>query len=522
MKPSSGRYVLLKKIAIGGMAEIFLARRLSLGGFAKFVVIKRLLPEHRGRKAFEQLFLTEARITAALDHPNIIHLHDLGWLDDTYFMAMEYVHGASAAEMMALAAKRGLRVPLEVALQLGRCVAEALHYGDVSEDLDGQPMRVVHHDVSPHNIQVGFNGQVKLLDYGVATQVGHPAPGGRRGKFAYMSPEAIKRRPDLDPRCDLYSLGVCLFELCLGRRLFKGNTPDETRQRAMIGRIPAPTSVEADFPPALEAVLMRALARDPDQRYPHGKALADDLAQVAAQLKLELSMSRVQAFMQTLYGELVGLRREELRQLALASTPRETQEPAAAPPAPQAAAPEPPAPTSPSQMEASVAEAISKAVPIDERTPSPVEQNLGLSSQDRQRVEAAAQAAVQAGLSAPAQRLDLSELPVGANDADEADWDGGQSKGSGSPAASADAQSADDPAQAPAAPPASAPSEPQTLPTVPTNDAAAGSDAAPSAGGPPSDAVPQRKGVSPGLVFFLLLMAAGLAFLAGYASKSLG
>ncbi|MCA9527352.1 MAG: serine/threonine protein kinase, partial [Myxococcales bacterium] len=189
MKAQFGRYVFLKKLAVGGMAEIFLARRLSFGGFARFVVLKRLLPEHRGRKAYERLFLGEARITALLDHPNVISLHDLGKLDDAYFMAMEYIHGLSGAELMAAAARARTPVPVGVALRLAMCTADALQYCAEGIDLDGQTFGVIHHDVSPHNIQVGFDGAVKLLDFGVATQVGRPAPAGRRGKFAYMSPE---------------------------------------------------------------------------------------------------------------------------------------------------------------------------------------------------------------------------------------------------------------------------------------------------------------------------------------------
>ncbi|MHC4837676.1 MAG: serine/threonine-protein kinase [Planctomycetota bacterium] len=272
MKARFGRYVFLKKLADGGMAEIFLARRLSFGGFAKFVVIKRLLPEYRGHRTYEKLFLAEARTGALLNHPNIVSLHDLGSLDDAYFIAMEYVDGLSGAELMNWAQYRKRPLPIGVALRQVVGVAEALEYCSSAPDLDGNPLQVIHHDISPHNVQISFEGAVKLLDFGVATRQGAHAPGGRRGKFAYMSPEAIAKQP-LDHRSDLYSLGVVLYELTTGRRLFKGKDAAETRALATQGEITRPTTVDAYYPESLEEVVLKALARDKDERFQHARAL---------------------------------------------------------------------------------------------------------------------------------------------------------------------------------------------------------------------------------------------------------
>ena len=321
MKAQFGRYVFLKKLAVGGMAEIFLARRLSFGGFAKFVVLKRLLPEHRGRRAYERLFLTEARITALLDHPNVISLHDLGKLDGAYFMAMEYVHGVSAAELMAAAARARAPIPLGVALRIIQSVAEGLHYCVEKPDVDGRSLGILHHDISPHNIQISFDGAAKLLDFGVATQMDRPFPAGRRGKFAYMSPEALNKM-DLDPRSDLFSLGVCLYELTVGRRLYKGASVDETRAKAEAGTYRTPTEVRADYPPMLEAIVVKALERKPELRYQDAQTLIFDLENASRALRADTSVEATLRYFKDLYGTEIERRRRELHALAVASTPR--------------------------------------------------------------------------------------------------------------------------------------------------------------------------------------------------------
>ena len=284
MKAKFGRYIFLKKLAVGGMAEVFLARRASFGGFSKFVVIKRLLPQHKGRAAYEQLFLTEARTGAILHHPHIAGLYDLGKLDDHYFMAMEFVHGLTLSDLHAASAERSVPVPPGVVAGLGIAIAEALHYAHEALDDAGEPMRVLHHDITPQNIQISFDGDVKLLDFGVATRVGQPVSGGRRGKPGYMSPEAL-RRDALDARSDLYSLGVVLWELATGKKVPRGpeGTPegavDDAWQPDPLG---APTTLVPDFPKPLEAALMAAVSKDVSARPDDGSAFARALRLPAA------------------------------------------------------------------------------------------------------------------------------------------------------------------------------------------------------------------------------------------------
>lgn len=315
MQSQFGRYLILKKIAVGGMAEIFLARRVSLGEFSKFVVIKRLAPEYQGKRSFERLFLGEARLTARLSHPNIVQVHDIGQAEGAYFMAMEYIHGVSSAEMMSKAAQLKRPVPLAVAIGVTLAVARALEYCGQALSYEGEPLDVLHHDVSPHNIQVRFDGEVKLLDFGVATQHQGDTTTSRRGKFAYMSPEAYGRVP-LDGRSDLFSLGVVLYELSMGRRLFKGRTQEETRLRAEQCLITPPREVHAKFPAELEAVIMRALAKDREQRFLDFSELCAALEDVAKTLKFDVRPQRISKYLQDLYGAEVGERTQHLQALA--------------------------------------------------------------------------------------------------------------------------------------------------------------------------------------------------------------
>ena len=315
MHAQTGRYMILKKIAVGGMAEIFLARRVSLGDFSKFVVIKRLAPEYQGKRSFEQLFLNEARLTARLSHPNIVQVHDIGLNDGAYYMSMEYIHGITAAELMSRAAQQRRPVPLGVALGVALATVRALEYCSQALNYEGESLDILHHDVSPHNIQIRYDGEVKLLDFGVATQAKRESTASRRGKFAYMSPEAYHRMP-LDSRSDMFSLGVVLYELTMGRRLFKGKSQEETRQRAEQCLIPKPTDIHARFPESLEAIVLKALAKDRDERFTDFTELRLEMERAVRHLKLDVSSQRVARYIQELYGEVIEERTARLQGLS--------------------------------------------------------------------------------------------------------------------------------------------------------------------------------------------------------------
>jgi eukaryotic-like serine/threonine-protein kinase len=318
MQSKFGRYLILKKIAVGGMAEIFLARRISIGNFSKFIVLKRLAPEYQGKKSFERLFLNEARLTARLSHSNIVQMYDIGKVDGAYFMAMEYIHGVSSAEMMSKAAQKRKPVPLGVALGITLAISKALSYCGQMISYEGESLDILHHDVSPHNVQIRFDGEVKLLDFGVATQNTPHESGGRRGKFAYMSPEAFNKRA-LDQRSDLFSLAVILYELTMGKRLFKGRSQQETRQKAEACLVPIPSEIHPKFPKVLEALLLKALAKDRDHRFLEVDAFSKAIEDCIYKLKLDASPHKIARYLNDLYGDEIEERSLQLQSLATQS-----------------------------------------------------------------------------------------------------------------------------------------------------------------------------------------------------------
>ena len=267
-----GRYTLLTRIAIGGMAEIWLARQKGLEGFEKVVVIKRIADAYSSDATFVEMFLDEARIAAQLDHPNIVQIHDLGEHRGAYYIAMEYLHGEDLAMTVRSGAKGGERLPYHLAAQIISHAAEGLASAHQKVGLDGKPLSIVHRDVSPQNIFVTYEGVVKVLDFGVAkaaNRASHTQGGQVKGKFGYMAPEQA-RGDDLDGRADVWSLGVVLFEAVTVSRLWdpKAETNRMLRE-LMMGETPMPLARtrNPDVPAELEEIIAKALARDPRHRY---------------------------------------------------------------------------------------------------------------------------------------------------------------------------------------------------------------------------------------------------------------
>jgi serine/threonine-protein kinase len=223
-----GRYEVLGRIAVGGMAEIYLARE-DAPGASRILVVKVVRPQLADDTDFGDMFLHEGRVALALKHPSICHTYEFGVDGRRYFMAMEYVHGVTLREAMRRAASRGERLPPPVALKIVAHVAEALDSAHRTRDHAGR-MGVVHRDVTPQNIMIGFDGVVKLLDFGIAQAQGDPTRGGQtrlEGKLAYLAPEQIRKKR-VDGRSDIFSLGVCLYEVLTGRPLFKRKTDLDT------------------------------------------------------------------------------------------------------------------------------------------------------------------------------------------------------------------------------------------------------------------------------------------------------
>ncbi|MCC7536754.1 MAG: serine/threonine protein kinase, partial [Deltaproteobacteria bacterium] len=284
-----GRYVLLSKIATGGMAEIFLARD-ARASPEQLLVIKRILPHLGENQEFVQMFLDEARLAHHLRHPNVISLFDVGAVDDQYFIAMELLRGMDLRRLMRKVAKRDEWIPLEVAVTFAMLAAEGLHHAHECRDERGRPLGIVHRDVSPQNVFATVDGQVKVLDFGIAkaeSRLTETRTGVLKGKYSYMSPEQASSG-QVDRRSDVFALGVILFELLTNRRLFKRDNEILTLKAVIDDPIPPASELRDAVPPALDRIVSGALARNPKNRYPTALAFSEDLQRWAASSGLRL------------------------------------------------------------------------------------------------------------------------------------------------------------------------------------------------------------------------------------------
>jgi len=290
---------------MGGMAELFLGFTQSMHGFEKLVVLKRILPQFAENPDFVRMFLDEARLAATLDHPNIAHVYDIGEHHGSYFFSMEYVHGQSLLKVMRAVTKARRPLPLEHSLNVIIGTCSGLHYAHEKVGLDGTPLGIVHRDISPPNLILTYDGTVKVVDFGIAkaaTAKSNTAVGTLKGKIPYMAPEQCRSEP-LDRRSDIFSIGIILYELTVGRRLFQAETEIAIIQKITSGGFPPPTSVHPSYPGELEAIVMRALQLNPDARYSTARDLQIDLEEFAREYKLAISSARLAAFMEELFDE---------------------------------------------------------------------------------------------------------------------------------------------------------------------------------------------------------------------------
>ncbi|MDQ3341462.1 MAG: serine/threonine protein kinase [Myxococcota bacterium] len=305
---SLGRYEIIERIAVGGMAEVYLGRVRGTAGFDKLIAIKRILPLVALDGSFVEMFLAEARLAATLRHPNIADVFDVGIEQGSHFFAMEYIHGqdlrAVRLEVASMARRSGM--PLEIAIAIISGIASALAYAHVKSGPNG-PLNLVHRDISPSNIIVSFDGAVKLVDFGIARAETNPRAtitrtGQLKGKIPYMSPEQCRARP-MDGRADLFSLGIVLYELTTGVRPFDGKGDFDTLERIVHGTMRLPSEIVPTYPPALEQILLRMLANRRSQRYQTAGALLHDLEQLTAEHGLFVSAFVVGKYMRELFPE---------------------------------------------------------------------------------------------------------------------------------------------------------------------------------------------------------------------------
>jgi eukaryotic-like serine/threonine-protein kinase len=303
-----GKYEIARKIATGGMAEIHLARARGTAGFEKLVVLKRILPHVAEDPMFVRMFLDEARLAATLQHPNIADVYDVGESDGGYFFTMEHVHGQDVRAIRIAERNRQQRVPLGVALAIVHGTLSALDYAHEKAGADGRPLGLVHRDVSSSNVLVSYDGAIKLVDFGIArasSSQQKTRTGSLKGKIPYMSPEQA-RGVGLDRRSDLFSLGVILFELTVGRRPFRGDTDFMVLDQIVNRDAPTPSTVVPEYPRDLEAIVMKLLQRDRDRRFATGDDAQQALEAFIAAHQLWTSPKAVSRYMRTLFADRIA------------------------------------------------------------------------------------------------------------------------------------------------------------------------------------------------------------------------
>lgn len=275
-----GKYTLLKKLATGGMAEVFLARAAGPMGFEKTLVVKRILPHLVDDAAFVQMFLGEAKLAAHLDHPNVVQIFDFGEVDGQYYLAMEFIDGLNLRALARRAYGSGRLLPFGVGARIISFAAEGLAFAhEFCDPATGEPLNLVHRDVSPDNVLVSHTGAVKVVDFGIAkatNQTHHTKTGTLKGKLAYMPPEQLQGKP-LDLRADVFALGMVLYELATGAKPFDASTDVSIMQAILFDSMVPASSRRPDVPPTLQAILDRALAKDREERYPSCRHLQADL-----------------------------------------------------------------------------------------------------------------------------------------------------------------------------------------------------------------------------------------------------
>jgi serine/threonine protein kinase len=301
---AANRYHVLTRLAAGGMAEIFLARRAADTGVERYCVLKRILPEHARDAHFVQMFLDEARLSTLLQHPNIASVYDIGRLDDSYFYTMEYVHGDTIQSLLRRAQMLRRPLPLACVLTIIAGAAAGLHHAHERTGNDGLPLGIVHRDVSPSNVMVSYEGNVKLVDFGVAkasNRVVETASGTVKGKISYLSPEQC-RCAAVDRRSDLFSLGIVAWEMLTGGRLYQGPSDFETMLAIVEESPPAPSTLRAEVPPAIDDLVLRLLAKSVVDRFQTAAEVVEAIENAAFGTGTMLSSVAVSRLMLDLFG----------------------------------------------------------------------------------------------------------------------------------------------------------------------------------------------------------------------------
>jgi serine/threonine protein kinase len=303
-----GRYTLLERLAVGGMAEVFRAKIVSSHGFEKVIVIKRILPNLAADKTFVSMFIDEAKLTAQLTHPKIVQILDFGDVSGNYFIALEFIDGFDGLGLLRTCAQKHVRLPLHIAVFIILEVLEALDYAHNARDMEGRPMQIVHRDISPSNVFLSRRGDVKLGDFGIAhaqERESKTQAGTLKGKYGYMSPEQVTGG-GLDGRSDLFAVGIVLAEMLMGRRLYTAAADLDVLLMVRDARTERLDKYSGDLPPKLDRIVRRALKKDPAERHQSASQFREALAEYLFESGRRVSSADLRSFMNELFEAAPG------------------------------------------------------------------------------------------------------------------------------------------------------------------------------------------------------------------------
>ncbi|MCC7385399.1 MAG: serine/threonine protein kinase [Deltaproteobacteria bacterium] len=324
-----GKYILLDRINIGGMAEVFRGKQTGVEGFQKLVAIKRILPAIAEDEDFVEMFVDEAKLAVQLQHANIAQIFDLGEVDKRYYIAMEYVSGADLRTVWDRARRRNRLLPIAMSCYIVQRVCEGLDYAHRKRDEGGRDIGLVHRDVSPQNVLLAFEGEVKVVDFGIALarhKVSKTQAGVLKGKFGYMSPEQV-RGVELDHRSDIFACGILLWEMLVGDRLFLGESDFSTLEKVRNVEMVPPTNFNKNLSPQVERIVMKALSKNRDDRYRYASEMAEDLARYLYASNQPFARPDLQRYMHQHFGE--EIKEEQARLEAYRDIVDQDLEPAA-------------------------------------------------------------------------------------------------------------------------------------------------------------------------------------------------
>lgn len=315
-----GKYLLIDKIAKGGMAEVFLAKQTGSKGFERLIAIKRILPQFTENAEFVSMFINEAKVAAQLSHPNIVQIYDFGQVEESYYIGMEYVMGRDLRTIMERSQKSNRPLPIEQILFIISRVCSGLEHAHKKKDLHGNELNLVHRDISPQNILISYDGEIKLVDFGIAKaalQENETRTGILKGKLAYMSPEQAWGKV-IDHRSDLFSLGIVLYECGTGKRLFKGDSEINTLERVREAKFDSPRKINAEITEQIEAAMTKSLAKEVQDRYASAAQMQGELERCLSKPLSEIQSELAQCI-HALFKEEIEKDQSRMKRAALAT-----------------------------------------------------------------------------------------------------------------------------------------------------------------------------------------------------------